>query len=631
MTEYLDSVERAADLVVERTDGSIVLGMPLGLGKPNSLANALYRRAVDDPRISLTIATALSLARPNSAPGLQKRFLDPFVERVYGDYEELQYLHDSRAGRLPDNVQLIEFYVQPAAELGNDYAQQNYISSNYTHIARDMVSRGINVLAQTLAFRGDGDARRLSLSCNPEMTLDMLPEIAESKARGENVLVIGQLHPDLPFMPNSAEVGADVFDYLVEDASANHTLISTPNLPVGMAEHFIGLAASGLVRDGGTLQIGIGAIGDALAGALLLRHRDNVTWRQLLEDCHLSETYYDAFEEGGDHGPFNEGLYGCSEMFTYGLFRLIQEGVVKRQVEGPGGQPVHMTGGFFLGPSAFYEGLRALPEEELGKIDMTNISFVNALYGQEELKRRQRAHGRFINTAFTVTLLGAAVADQLEDGRIVSGVGGQYNFVAQAHELEGARSILMVRATRTKGGETTSNILWNYGHTTIPRHLRDIVVTEYGVADLRGKTDAEVIGAMLSIADSRFQEELMETAKAAGKLPADYRLPRAFTRNTPERLKTQYRRYREKGLFPEFPLGSDFTYVEEMLVRALAWLQRQVRPRGLAEMARSGPVSDETRRHFQPHLERMGLEEPQGLKERLYQQLLLKALEATSS
>ncbi len=630
MTERFDSVERVADAIIERTEGSIVLGMPLGLGKPNALANALYRRAVDDPRISLSIATALSLGRPQGAPGLQQRFLGPFVERVYGDYEELDYLHARRAGKLPDNVEVIEFYVQPAAELGNHYAQQNYISSNYTHIARDMFRRGINVLAQTIATRGSGDDESISLSCNPEMTLDMLPEIAERKARGETLITVGCVHKELPFMPNSAEVSAEGFDIILDDPSAQHTLISTPNMPVGMAEHFIGLAASGLVRDGGTLQIGIGALGDAVAGALLLRHQDNTTYRKLLESSHLSPTFYDAFDESGPLDAFEEGLYGCSEMFTYGLFRLVEAGVIKREVEGPNGQPVHMTGGFFLGPQAFYDGLRGLPEEQLAKIDMTNISFVNGLYGDEALKRRQRQHGRFINTAFSVTLMGAGVADQLEDGRILSGVGGQYNFVAQAHELEDARSVLLVRATRSKGGVTSSNIIWNYGHTTIPRHLRDVVVTEYGVADLRGKTDAEVIGAMLSIADSRFQEELMETAKVAGKLPADYVLPRAFRDNTPRRLQDIYDQHRPEGLFPDFPLGSDFTYVEEMLLKAMVWLKAHVKPRGLLDMARTGPVDAETERHFSAHLERLDLAEPDGVKEKLMQQLVLKALEATS-
>jgi acyl-CoA hydrolase len=630
MTTRYDSVNAAADAIIEQTGGDIVLGMPLGLGKPNALANVIYRRAKEDPRISLTIATALSLTRPRAASGLQKRFLDPFVERVYGDYEELDYLHDSRAGRVPDNIQLIEFYVQPAAELNNAYAQQNYISSNYTHIARDMMARGINVLAQVVARRGEGDSESLSFSCNPEVSLDMTPVIESLKRQGRTVITVAQVHPELPFMPNSAEVSPAAFDMLIDDVNANHTLISTPNMPVGMAEHFIGLAASSLVRDGGTLQIGIGALGDAVAGGLILRHKDNATYRELLEAAHFTPTWFDAIEESGPLGVFDIGIYGCSEMFTYGLFRLIQAGVIKREVEGPGGQPVHMTAGFFLGPNAFYEGLRSLPAAELKKIDMTNISFVNGLYGQEELKRRQRLHGRFINTAFSVTLLGAGIADQLEDGRILSGVGGQYNFVAQAHELTGARSVMLVRATRHKGGETTSNIVWNYGHTTIPRHLRDIVVTEYGVADLRGKTDAEIIMAMLNICDSRFQQELMETAKSAGKLPHDYEIPRAFTENTPARLQAIYQRYRPQALFPEFPLGSDFTYVEEMLLKAMVWLRAHIKPRAMLDMARSGPVDQATRDHFRPHLERMGLSEPSTLKERLYQQLLLKALQATA-
>jgi acyl-CoA hydrolase len=624
-----DSVERAADAIVEQTGGDIVLGMPLGMGKPNPLANALYRRAVDDPRISLVIATALSLTRPQGV-GLQKRFLDPFVERVYGDYEELEYLHAQRAGELPDNIQVIEFFVQPASELNNPYAQQNYINTNYTHAARDMMLRGVNVLAQTLARRQGDNGEELSLSCNPEMTLDMMPMIEAARAKGKTILTVGQIHPDMPFMVNSALIEDEgLIDVLIDDPACNHRLISTPNMPVGMAEHFIGLGASALVKDGGTLQIGIGALGDAVAGALLLRHQDNATYSQLMEEAQLTNTFFDAIDETGPVGTFEKGLYGCSEMFTYGLFRLMEEGVIKREVEGPNG-PVCMHGGFFLGPNAFYEGLRKLSPEQLARIDMTNISFVNALYGQEELKRQQRVGGRFVNTAFTVTLLGAGAADQLEDGRILSGVGGQYNFVAQAHELEGARSILLVRATRTKDGNTTSNILWNYGHTTIPRHLRDIVITEYGIADLRGKTDAEVIGAMLNICDSRFQQELMEHAKSVGKLPADHEIPRAFTNNTPQRLTAIYKKYKAQGLFPEFPLGSDFTYVEETLLKALAWLKNHADPTGLLEMAKTGLTDDATEQHFLPHLERMGYAEAEGVKDKIARQMILKALEATS-
>ena len=59
-------------------------------------------------------------------------------------------------------------------------------------------------------------------------------------------------------------VADNLFDIVVKDPIANKTLMSTPNMPVGVTEHFIGLHASALVKDGGTLQIGIGALGDAL-------------------------------------------------------------------------------------------------------------------------------------------------------------------------------------------------------------------------------------------------------------------------------------------------------------------------------------------------------------------------------
>ncbi len=120
---------------------------------------------------------------------------------------------------------------------------------------------------------------------------------------------------------------------------------------------------------------------------------------------------------------------------------------------------------------------------------------------------------------------------------MVSGVGGQYNFVAQAFALQGARSLLTVEATRQAGAKVLSNIRWAYGHQTIPRHLRDVTVTEYGVADLRGKSDADVIAAMLAVTDSRFQGELARQAQDAGKLPKNFEIPADKRENFPERIK----------------------------------------------------------------------------------------------
>jgi acyl-CoA hydrolase len=601
----------------------------LGLGKPNHLVNALYHRAAADSSISLTILTALSLSRPRGSSELEQRFLAPFVERVYGDYEELEYLSPMRRNQLPDNITINEFFFQPASELGHSYPQQNYISTNYTHAARDLNSRGVNVLAQTVSRREVDGKEQLSFSCNPEVSLDINELLMARRAAGETIITIAQIHPDLPFMGNDAIVSDDMFDLVINDSACNTTLFSTPNMPVGMAEHFIGMHASSLVKDGGTLQIGIGALGDAVATALLLRHEDNPNYRLLLNDIQQQFPAQLELSDIGDAGEFEQGLYGCSEMFTYGLFELFQRGVIKRQVDDRG-RKISMHGGFFLGPEAFYQGLRKLEPARLEQICMTNISFVNNLYGDEELKRQQRIDARFINTAFTVTLLGAGVADQVEDGRVLSGVGGQYNFVAQAHELEGARSILLCRACRERGGEWASNIVWNYGHTTIPRHLRDIVVTEYGVADLRAKSDSEIIKAMLNIADSRFQDDLMAVAKKNLKLETGYQIPEAYRNNLPEALDELYQPRRSEGFYPAFPLGTDFNFTEQVLLKAMAWLKIKSQPRFMLELARKTVVDDTIAQHFHTHLEHMGLIHTNTLKQKLYRRLILAALHETA-
>jgi Acetyl-CoA hydrolase len=67
------------------------------------------------------------------------------------------------------------------------------------------------------------------------------------------------------------------------------------------------------------------------------------------------------------------------------------------------------------------------------------------------ISTRARIDARFVNNAMMATLMGAAISDGLENGQVVSGVGGQYNFVAQAFALAGARSVLTVEATRQVG------------------------------------------------------------------------------------------------------------------------------------------------------------------------------------
>jgi acyl-CoA hydrolase len=585
----------AVDYVLAQASTHLAVAAPLGLGKPNRLLNALYARIKADPSRSLTLYTALSLDPPSAGSDLERRFLEPFLERQFGaDYPRLDYVSDLEAGRLPPNVRVQEFYFQSGAMLGVARAQRDYASINYTQLACDLAEgEPVHAIVQLVARRGSGDAARYSLSCNPDVTLDLLDALA---ARGRpRPLLIGVVHPELPFLGGDADVAADLFDALVDQDDPRQPLFALPRGAVDPTEYAIGLHASALVRDGGTLQIGIGALSDAIVQALLLRHANNADYLAALRALRDDDSASDALiERCGGTGPFTRGLYGASEMIMDGFMHLRRAGVLTRQVHddievqraldaGAVVEPERQRGGhylkgaFFLGSTIFYDWLRELDGEDYDGLSMSRVSDVNQLYGGHELRdRMQRRDARFFNTCMIATLLGAATSDALEDGRVVSGVGGQYNFVAMAHALDDGRSVLLLRATRRSGRRVESNIRWNYGHTTIPRHLRDIYITEYGSADLRGKSDEACVRAMLAISDARFVDELAAEAIRHGKLPEDFRVPDVWRRNTAAHLRATLQPFAARGLLPEFPFGSDFDATELRLLPALLWLKTRV-------------------------------------------------------
>src|SRR6478736_4419992 len=355
-------------------------------------------------------------------------------------------------------------------------------------------------------------------------------------------------------MPGLGDLPGEEFSAVLDSHETDFPLFAPPAEPISDTKYAIGLHAAGRVPDGGTLQIGIGQVGDALAQGLIVRHRDNAQFHTIMKRLAPGTGQLSALETG----PFEKGLYGVSEMLFEAFLGLIDAGILKREIDG-----VMLHGAFFLGPKSFYRALREMLPEQIARIQMMPVSFTNQLYGNEDAKRRARVDARFVNNAMMATLLGAAISDGLENGQVVSGVGGQYNFVAQAFALAGARSVLTVEATRQAAAKPQSNIRWSYGHETIPRHLRDVIVTEYGVADVRGRSDADVIAAMLAVSDSRFQDELSRAAKEAGKLSKNFEIAAAHRENFPERIAEALRPVREAGLLPAFPFGSDFTETEQ--------------------------------------------------------------------
>ena len=169
--------EACAEAILSKVGQNIVLGLPVGLGKANSIANALYERAEQDSKVQLQIVTVLTHGRIEGHSKLERRLLEPLMDRLAGNYPELKYNQAIEAGRLAPNIAVHEFFLHAGRMLNASIAQQNYISVNYTHALHALLDRGVNVIALLVARRDGADGERLSLSCNPDLTLDLIPEL----------------------------------------------------------------------------------------------------------------------------------------------------------------------------------------------------------------------------------------------------------------------------------------------------------------------------------------------------------------------------------------------------------------------------------------------------------------------
>ena len=713
-----DDVSKSVDAVIKRVGKDIVFGMPLALGKPARFVNALYKRAKEDPGMTLKIISALALEKPRAGSELERRMLEPLVERVFAGTPDFDYMLDFRTGKLPPNVELFEFFNKAGGYMNNPVAQQNHLNSNYTHVIRDAVDLGVNVFGQLLA-RGEIDGKEVySMGCNTDICIEAVDFFEARKKEGKAVALVGEINPNLPFMYGDAIIEGNKYDFLIDSPECNYALFGPPKDAVALKDHMIGLNVSTLLKDGGTIQVGIGALGDAIVAGLIMRHNDNAEYKEIVEKTGLIKRYGALIEKIGGIGTFEQGLYGSSEMFVDAFMQMYKSGILKRKVfdniplmklinsgdlhadklpenimellirekgvhrklkekdfnflteygifkdglryengdivdgdkrySGDLNDPANLTairavlgtslkkgtvilGAFFLGPRAFYAALNSMSEEERQQFGMSGVEKVNQLYGGEELRALQRKDGRFVNAGMMANVLGAITSDQLEDGRVVSGIGGQYNFVSMAHALPDGRLVMMVRSTRGSGKGLRSNIVFNYGHCSVPKHLRDIIVTEYGIADIRGKADKDVIAEMIKVADSRFQDGLIEKAKKAGKLPADFVLPEEYRNNTPDKIEKMLKPYQAQGLFKTFPFGTDIMEDEIVLGGSLKAFKAKAQSdklfviKGLISEFMS-PIPEKAI----PYLKRMQLETTTSFKGKIMQKIVLLALRSNN-
>ena len=301
------------------------------------------------------------------------------------------------------------------------------------------------------------------------------PELLRA-GRDPDRLLLVEVNPHLPRTRSLSPdfdntIPVDVIDILVEADGIPFTLEEPPpdDVDRAIAEH-----ALRFVTAGSTLQTGIGTIPNMVASGLA----------------------------AGPLGGF--GIH--SEMFTSGLMRLHQAGKVTNADKGIF-DGVSVTT-FALGSTELYQWLH----------ENDDVAFLDVAVINDPTTISRNAKLVSINGALSVDLYGQVVADSI-DGRQISGVGGHEDFVAGAELRADAHSLICLRSTVEVDGTPTSRIVGRLPEGSVvstPRHHTGVVITEFGVAELRGLTVRERAHALVEIAHPDHRRELRMTVDSLG-------------------------------------------------------------------------------------------------------------------
>jgi len=291
--------------------------------------------------------------------------------------------------------------------------------------------------------------------CSYGVSVDVVKAAAESAG-----MVIAEVNPRMPRTLGDSFIHVSRIRHLV--AADAPLLESVPAEPDAVALE-IGRHVAGLIEDGSTLQLGIGAVPNAVLQQL--RHRRDL------------------------------GIH--TEMFSDGVMDLIEAGAITcaRKTLLPG----KVVTSFCMGSQRLYRYVHNNPMFEFRPVEFTNDPAIIA----------QNAKMVAINAALEVDLTGQVCADSI-GSRFYSGIGGQVDFIRGSARSEGGKPIIVLRSTAKAG--TVSRIvphLHEGAGVVTTRGDVHFVVTEYGVADLWGKSIRERVRALVAIAHPDFRDELL--------------------------------------------------------------------------------------------------------------------------
>jgi len=418
------SPENAAALI--RPEDTIAI--PLGPGQPPAFLEALSQR--DDWK-NLTVSTGLLL-------GVYPLFQRPGVRMLSGFFGPIER-------GLRDAGCAVEF-----------------VPGDFRRFATFLERLAPRVVATT-ATPPDADGW-MSLSLHAGATV---AEIERCGRDPERLLVVeanARLPRTLGIPPDHRHaVHVDDVNVVIE---ADRNPLALPDAEPSDVERAIAERVRSFVKDGTTLQTGIGGIPGAVAALL-------------------------ADAPGGDYGIH-------TEMFTTGLMHLHKAGKVTNKNKGIFEGISVAT--FAMGTAELYDWLEGQEAVRFLPVEWINTPVIIA-------RNRNMIS---INGALMLDLAGQVVADTI-DGRQHSGIGGHEDFTSGASLESDDRSLICLRSTATVNGRTLTRIVPQLAAgsmVTTPRHQLDVVVTEYGAAEVAGKTVRERAHALCEIAHPDFREEL---------------------------------------------------------------------------------------------------------------------------
>jgi 4-hydroxybutyrate CoA-transferase len=274
--------------------------------------------------------------------------------------------------------------------------------------------------------------------------------------------IIAQVNPKVPRTFGDAQIHLSKIDAYVE---TDESIFCIPPGEISAAEQIIGKNVASLVEDGATLQMGIGAIPNAVL------------------------TYLTGHKDLGVH----------TEMFSDGIIDLYNRGVITGSLKKK--HPGKIVSSFVIGSQKIYDFIDDNPAVLLLDCAYTNNTHVI----------RQNPKVTAINSAIEVDLTGQVCADSIGE-RVYSGVGGQMDFIRGASLSEGGKPIIALPSTTKKGvSKIVPFLKQGAGVVTTRAHVH-YVVTEHGVADLHGRPIRDRIKALINIAAPEHRESLNRQA-----------------------------------------------------------------------------------------------------------------------